>query len=191
MRPYTQVDVFTSGPFTGNPLAVVLRGDGLSDEAMQAFARWTMLSETTFLLPPAAPAADYRVKIFTPRGELPFAGHPTLGSAHAWLEAGGVPANAGRVVQECGVGLVDVRTPGETLAFRAPPPTKSGPLDDDALGEALACLKIGREAVVDHAWGVNGPRWAMIQVADAGVLRGSGDRRHGSGGQIPQYQSQA
>src|SRR5688572_32662538 len=119
-RPFKQVDVFTAQPYFGNPLAVVLDGTGLDDEAMQRFARWTNLSETTFLLPPTDPAADYRVRIFTTGGELPFAGHPTLGSAHAWLEAGGVPRDAGQVVQECGVGLVTVRR-GARLAFAAPP----------------------------------------------------------------------
>src|SRR6478609_3156011 len=108
-RRFKQVDVFTATAYRGNPLAVVLDGDGLDDEAMQGFARWTNLSETTFLLPPTQPEADYRVRIFTPGGELPFAGHPTLGSCHAWLESGGAAKTAGRVVQECGVGLVDIR----------------------------------------------------------------------------------
>ncbi len=120
-RRFAQVDVFTDRPMFGNALAVVLDGEGLSDDQMAAFARWTNLSETTFLLPPTDPAADYRVRIFTPTVELPFAGHPTLGSCHAWLAAGGVPREAGTVVQQCGVGLVRIRRDGARLAFAAPP----------------------------------------------------------------------
>ena len=120
-RPFHQLDVFSAVPLKGNPLAVVHAAQGLDDTTMAAFARWTNLSETTFLLPPTDPAADYRVRIFTPGGELPFAGHPTLGSCHAWLAAGGVPRTPGVVVQECGVGLVRVRQQGGRLAFAAPP----------------------------------------------------------------------
>ena len=125
-RPFTQIDVFTDQPYLGNPVAVVLDGQGLSDETMQQFARWTQLSETTFVLPVSAAAraqgADYRVRIFTPGGELPFAGHPTLGTAHAWREAGGQPQNPERIVQECGVGLVTLRRGAQpdTWAFAAP-----------------------------------------------------------------------
>src|ERR671916_498870 len=115
MRPFRQVDVFSSEPLLGNPVAVVHDADGLEDAEMRAFARWTNLSETTFLLPPTQEDADYRLRIFTPGGELPFAGHPTLGSAHAWLGAGGVPRRDGVVVQECGVGLVEVRHTGADL----------------------------------------------------------------------------
>lgn len=172
MRTFTQLDVFTSGPSTGNPLAVVGEADDLADGDMKAFARWTMLSETTFLLPPEHPDADYRARIFTPRGELPFAGHPTLGSACAWRAAGGEPRTAGTIVQECAAGLIEVRERGDTFAFRAPKPSRTGPLDDEALTEALACLRLPAHEVLDHQWGVNGPRWAMIQVADADVLRG-------------------
>ena len=120
-RRFTQLDVFTAQPLRGNPLAVVHDAQGLSDAEMAAFAQWTNLSETTFLLPPADAGADYRVRIFTPGGELPFAGHPTLGSCRAWLDAGGQPQQTGRVVQECGIGLVALRRDGERLAFAAPP----------------------------------------------------------------------
>ena len=124
LRPFAQVDVFTAQPYLGNPLAVVLDGSGLNDAQMQGFARWTNLSETTFLLPPtpeaAAQGADYRVRIFTPGGELPFAGHPTLGSCHAWLEAGGTPRAKDRIVQECAKGLVQICRDGSRLAFAAP-----------------------------------------------------------------------
>ena len=131
-RPFQQVDVFTATAYRGNPLAVVLDGSGLSTEAMQEFTNWTNLSEATFVLPPTpearAAGADYRVRIFCPGRELPFAGHPTLGTCHAWLKAGGQPQVAGKVVQECGVGLVTLRQDGERLAFAAPPLIKSGPL---------------------------------------------------------------
>jgi predicted PhzF superfamily epimerase YddE/YHI9 len=130
-RPFKQIDVFTDQPYLGNPLAVVLESTGLSDEEMQRFARWTNLSETTFVLPPtphgAANGADYRVRIFTPGAELPFAGHPTLGTCHAWLQAGGTPRTGERIVQECGVGLVQIRNEGSGLAFAAPPLTRSAP----------------------------------------------------------------
>src|ERR1700712_4931448 len=126
-RPLAQVDVFTTVPYHGNPLAVVLDGDGLDDAQMQRFAHWTNLSETTFLLPPTAAGADYRVRIFTPGGELPSAGHPTLGSCHAWLEAGHRPKAAGRIVQQSAVGLVEIRRDGERLAFAAPPMRRSAP----------------------------------------------------------------
>ena len=119
-RRFTQLDVFTDRALLGNPLAVVHAADGLSDERMAAFARWTNLSETTFLLAPTEPGADYRVRIFTPTVELPFAGHPTLGSCHAWLAAGGRPQRTGEVVQQCGVGLVRIRRDGTRLAFAAP-----------------------------------------------------------------------
>src|SRR5947209_2088409 len=128
-RRFRQVDVFTSTPFRGNPVAVVLDGEGLGDDALQTFARWTNLSETTFVLPPTVAEADYRVRIFTPSLELPFAGHPTLGTCHAWLEAGGVPRNQDMIVQECGAGLVRVRHTDEGLAFAAPPLIRSGPVD--------------------------------------------------------------
>src|SRR3954454_19497442 len=125
---FSQVDVFSSEPLRGNPVAVVHGADGLSDEQMAAFARWTNLSETTFLLAPTAPEADYRVRIFTPGGELPFAGHPTLGSCHAWRERGGVAKTSGRIVQQCVVGLVPIRVSQEPSAFAAPA-MRSEPVD--------------------------------------------------------------
>ena len=128
-RRFTQVDVFTATPLLGNPLAVVHEAQGLSDAQMQAFARWTNLSETSFLLPPTDLAADYGVRIFTPHRELPFAGHPTLGSCHAWLEAGGVPHAADEVLQQCSAGLIRIRRSGARLAFAAPPCIRNGPLD--------------------------------------------------------------
>ena len=126
-RAFKQVDVFTASPYFGNPLAVVLDGSGLDDAAMQRFARWTNLSETTFVLPPTESSADYRVRIFTPGGELPFAGHPTLGSCHAWLQAGGQPKDKDFIVQQCEIGLVKIRREGARLAFAAPPLKRSEP----------------------------------------------------------------
>lgn len=169
VRRFHQVDVFTAKPLLGNPLAVVHAAEGLDDAQMAAFARWTHLSETTFLLPPTDPAADYRVRIWTPGGELPFAGHPTLGSCWAWRAAGGRPKTPGLVVQECGVGLVRVKQDGERLAFAAPPLRRSGPLEPEVLAQALAALKIGADAVLHHAWVDNGPAWCalMLRSADA------------------------
>src|ERR1700683_3233804 len=129
-RQFRQVDVFTDTPYFGNPLAVVLGAEGLSDEQMGQVANWTNLSETTFVLPPRAGEGDYLVRIFPPTGELPFAGHPTLGTCHAWLETGGRPARAGHVVQECGAGLVTVRQTEAGLAFAAPPLLRGGPVED-------------------------------------------------------------
>ena len=142
-RPFVEVDVFTAEAYRGNPLAVVLDGTGLSDDEMQRFANWTNLSETTFLVPPTQPGADYRVRIFTTTVELPFAGHPTLGSCHAWLEHGGTPAHPDRIVQECGVGLVTVaRADDGRLEFAAPPLLRDGPLDDATLDAAVRVLGI-------------------------------------------------
>lgn len=171
IRPFRQVDVFGDGGVTGNPLAVVLDGTGLDTAAMQAFAAWTNLSETTFLLPPTRSDADYRVRIFTASAELPFAGHPTLGSAHAWLESGGAPRTTGEVVQECGVGLVRLRWDGERLAFAAPPRLRSGPLDEAHLAIAEAALGMPRTDWVDHEWGDNGPPWMMVELEDAAAVR--------------------
>lgn len=171
MRSFRQVDVFGSRPCLGNPLGVVHDASGLADEVMATFSRWTNLSEVTFLLPPTLPGADYRVRIFTGRRELPFAGHPTLGSAHAFLEAGGEPRSPGVVVQECGVGLVDVRVTDDGLAFSAPPLTQSGPLSGPDLAAACAFVGVDVAAVVAHAWGVNGPRWAMLRLADDAAVR--------------------
>jgi PhzF family phenazine biosynthesis protein len=166
-RPFAQVDVFISEPGLGNPLAVVLDGEGLSTEAMQRFARWTNLSETTFVLATTTPDADYRVRIFHPEAELPFAGHPTLGTCHAWLEAGGVPHEPARIVQECGTGLVAVRRDGDTLSFAAPPLLRSGPVDEADLQRIAAGLGIRREDIVDAEWADNGPGWAAILLESA------------------------
>lgn len=166
-RSFMQVDVFSTSPCSGNPVAVVLDGTGLSDEEMQGLARWTNLSETTFLLPPTVPEADYRVRIFTPGGELPFAGHPTLGSARAWLEGGGTPQDDERVVQECGVGLVTVRRGEDVLSFAAPPRVREGALDEDQLLRFVGALGIERDQVVAHEWVDNGPGWAVVRLATA------------------------
>ncbi|MEO5881113.1 MAG: PhzF family phenazine biosynthesis protein [Caldimonas sp.] len=168
---FTQVDVFTDRPLLGNPLAVVHGADALDEARMQAFAQWTNLSETTFLLTPTDPAADYRVRIFTPGGELPFAGHPTLGSCHAWLERGGVPKTAGRVVQQCGVGRVDIRAEAGLTAFAAPPLRMSA-VEAPLLGEVLQALGLERDAVVASQWLDNGPRWLGLLLRDAARVLG-------------------
>jgi PhzF family phenazine biosynthesis protein len=169
-RRFHQLDVFSAVALKGNPLAVVHAAQGLDDATMAAFARWTNLSETTFLLPPTDAAADYRVRIFTPGGELPFAGHPTLGSCHAWLAAGGVPQAAGVVVQECGVGLVRIRRSGAggaRLAFAAPPLRRSGPLDDALLQRIAAGLNLTPADIVHHQWVDNGPGWCAVMLGSA------------------------
>jgi predicted PhzF superfamily epimerase YddE/YHI9 len=189
MRAYTVVDVFGAAPYTGNPVAVVLDGEGLSSEQMQRFAAWTNLSETTFVLPATVPGADYRVRIFTPVLELPFAGHPTLGTCHAWLRAqtdgprdgervsqswgaaqgegeGFRPGRA--VVQQCEAGLVRLRVQPERLAFAAPPLLREGPVEDERLLEHIAeVLRIERAAIVDAEWADNGPGWVAVMLADA------------------------
>ena len=171
-RRFDQLDVFSAEALHGNPLAVVHDAAGLDDARMAAFARWTNLSETTFLLPPTDAAADYRVRIFTPGGELPFAGHPTLGSAQAWLAAGGRPRQPGVVVQECGVGLVRVRRDGTRLAFAAPPLKRSGPVDDPALrAQVLAALRVPADAVRALQWVDNGPGWLAALLPDAATVR--------------------
>lgn len=166
-RRFHQVDVFTATPLRGNPLAVVHGAGGLDDAQMAAFARWTNLSETTFLLPPTEPEADYRVRIFTPGGELPFAGHPTLGSAWAWRAAGGRPKVAGRIVQQCGVGLVAVRQDGERLAFAAPPLRRRGPLDEATLATIVRALALPADAIRHHQWVDNGPGWCAVMLDSA------------------------
>ena len=166
---FTQVDVFTERPLLGNPLAVVHGADALDDARMQAFAQWTHLSETTFLLAPTDPAADYRVRIFTPGGELPFAGHPTLGSCHAWLERGGVPKTAGRVVQQCGVGLVDIRVEAGRTAFAAPP-LRMAAVETPLLAEVLRALGLKPSAVIASQWLDNGPRWLGLLLRDAATV---------------------
>jgi PhzF family phenazine biosynthesis protein len=169
-RPFKQVVVFTATPYRGNPLAVVLDGSGLSVAEMQHFTHWTNLSECAFLLPPSdegrAAGADYRVRIFCPGRELPFAGHPTLGSCHAWLEAGGVPRGE-NVVQECGVGLVKLKRDGQRLAFAAPPLIKSGPLPEEDVALIARGLGVARSDITAHAWCDNGPNWRGVMLQSA------------------------
>jgi PhzF family phenazine biosynthesis protein len=166
------VDVFSAEPLGGNPLAVVHGADGLDEETMARFARWTNLSETTFLLEPADPGADYRVRIFTPGGELPFAGHPTLGTASAWLALGGRPAGED-LVQECAAGLVTVRRRGEQLAFAAPPLLRYEPVAEPQLVERVArSLRLDPAALLDVCWLDNGPGWIGARVADAATVLG-------------------
>ena len=166
-RQFRQVDVFAEEPFAGNPVAVVHGADGLADEEMRLFARWTNLSETTFLLPPTDERADYRVRIFTPMQELPFAGHPTLGTAHAWLEAGGPPARRDVIVQECPAGLITLRRTGQGLAFQAPSTVRSGPVDEPTLQEVAAALGVARSEFADAQWADNGPGWVAVELASA------------------------
>lgn len=184
-RRFLEVDVFSTGPLTGNPLAVVADAEGLSDAHMQALAAWTAFSETAFLLPPTDPSADYRVRIFTPSEELPFAGHPTLGSARAWLHCGGQPRTAptadGAVslLQECGAGLVPVEVSAEgALAFATPSLRRSGPLEEAEVLELAEALGLARADIVDHAWGDNGPGWALLQLRDADAVRALRPERH-------------
>ncbi|VTU40671.1 Trans-2,3-dihydro-3-hydroxyanthranilate isomerase [Variovorax sp. PBS-H4] len=168
-RPFKQVDVFTAKPYAGNPLAVVLDGTGLDEAQMQNFAQWTNLSETTFLLPPTEPSADYRVRIFTPGGELPFAGHPTLGSCHAWLEAGGQPKTRGRIVQQCAKGLVPIRHEGERLVFAAPPSRLSAP-SPSLLAKVAGALGLRAQQIVAAQLLDNGPVWLGMLLADADTV---------------------
>ncbi len=169
VRDFRQVDVFSDRAVRGNPVAVVHDADGLDDEQMAAFARWTNLSETTFLLAPTVPGADYRLRIWTPGGELPFAGHPTLGSAHAWLEAGHAPADPAGVVQQCGAGLVVVRR-GERLSFAGPPLLRSGPLAPAELTRAARAVGVAEDDVLDAAWIDNGPGWLGLVLRDAATV---------------------
>lgn len=166
-RRFQQVDVFAGEACKGNPLAVVVDSEGFDDAQMRAFAAWTNLSETAFLLPPTCDEADYRVRIFTTTTELPFAGHPTLGSCHAWLRAGGRPRKDGEIVQECGAGLVRVRLGEGRLAFAAPPLRQSGELEEECLARVLAGLGVSRDEVAGHQWLVNGPRWVGVLLRDA------------------------
>ena len=165
-RAFAQVDVFTAVPYLGNPLAVVLDGTGLSTAQMQSFTDWTNLSEATFVLPPTQPDADYAVRIFCPGRELPFAGHPTLGTCHAWLEAGGVPKGRD-VVQECGVGLVNIQRQGTRLAFAAPPLRRGGPLDEADVQLIAQGLGVSRAEILHHAWCNNGPQWRGVMLGSA------------------------
>ena len=168
-RQFCQVDVFADELYLGNPVAVVLDAKGLDTAEMQRFASWTNLSETTFVLPPQAAGADYRVRIFTPSRELPFAGHPTLGTCHAWLSGGGTPQRGDVVVQECDAGLIELRRIGGALAFAGPPLLRSGPVDDETLRRIVSVLGIGRADIVDAQWVDNGPGWVgvLLNSADA------------------------
>ncbi len=171
-RRFQQVDVFGDGPLAGNPLAVVIDAEGLDDATLAAFARWTQLSETTFLLPPTDPAADYRLRIFTPGGELPFAGHPTLGSCQVWLASGGQPQGA-QVVQQCGVGLVPIRRDPSRparLAFAAPPLRRSGAVEPALQQQIARGLKIAPSEIRAAQWVDNGPGWVAVMLADRAAV---------------------
>lgn len=172
-RRFAQVDVFSSTPYGGNPVAVVLDADDLDETEMQRIARWTNLSETTFVHPVTAEGADYRVRIFTPAEELPFAGHPTLGTCHAWLDAAGRHLYEGeQVVQECAAGLVTIRQTPDGLSFAAPPLVRSGPVDDVLVSDLARQLGLVRDDVIDASWVDNGPGWVAVMLADAdAVLR--------------------
>lgn len=170
LRRFQQIDVFGAEPFTGNPLAVVLDAEGLSTEEMQHFARWTNLSETAFLLPATSAAADYRIRIFTLARELPFAGHPTLGSCHAWLTAGGKPRRPDLIVQECPAGLVPIRRGDDGLAFAAPPVLRSGPVDESLVEQLASVLGVDRGQIVDAQGADNGPGWVAILLEDAAAV---------------------
>jgi PhzF family phenazine biosynthesis protein len=166
-RRFQLVDVFHDQPFSGNPLAVVLDADGLTTDEMQRITRWLNLSETTFLLPPTTPGADYRVRIFTLDREMPFAGHPTLGSCHAWLTAGGAPHRDAEIIQECGVGLVPIRRTETNLAFAAPPLIRSGHVDEAKVQEIANLLRIDRLNIIDAQWADNGPGWVVVLLDSA------------------------
>ncbi|MBG0741446.1 PhzF family phenazine biosynthesis protein [Paeniglutamicibacter antarcticus] len=166
-RRYSEVDVFSRQPYRGNALAVVHDGDGLSTAEMQRFANWTNLSETTFLLAPSSPRADYRVRIFSAKEELPFAGHPTLGSARAWLDAGGSAGPDGMVIQECAAGLIRVRAAEGELAFQAPPLTRYGPVEEPLVRRIASILGISRDRIIDASWLINGPRWIGVRLSSA------------------------
>jgi len=167
-RRFSQVDVFGSGGRYGNPVAVVLDAEGMGEEEMRRFANWTNLAETTFVLPPTRPEADYRVRIFTPVLELPFAGHPTLGTCHAWIEGGGEPRGEEEVVQECEAGLVRIRRDGERLAFAAPPLVRSGPASEEDVARVAAALDVDPGEMLAVEWVDNGPGWiaALFESAE-------------------------
>jgi len=188
-RPFRQVDVFSSEPFRGNPVAVVLDAAGLTGEDMQRIAHWTNLSETTFVLPPDDAGANYQVRIFTPSTELPFAGHPTLGTCHAWLDAGNQPRSADRIVQQCGIGLVPVRRAASLLGFAAPPLLRSGPVDEATIEQVAAQLRIARADIVDAQWADNGPGWIALMLGSAQAVLdmrpGDGDLDLGVAGPYP------
>ena len=166
-RRFRQVDVFGVDSFSGNPVAVILDSDGLTDDDLRAFSAWTNLSECTFLYPPTDSRADYRVRIFAQNTELPFAGHPTLGTARAWLDAGGIPSQPNLIIQECTAGLVPIRIEGDLLAFNAPPRIRSGPVAEDLLNSIIEILGITPDQVVDSEWLDNGPGWVGILLDSA------------------------
>jgi PhzF family phenazine biosynthesis protein len=166
-RNFRQVDVFGSGPYSGNPVAVVLDAAGIDDEELRRFSVWSNLSECTFVSASTLAGADYRVRIFSLDTELPFAGHPTLGTARAWLDAGGTPASPGVVVQECGIGAVPVRVEGDRLSFAAPPRQRSGPVEPELLERVAAVLGIETSAIVDAEWLDNGPGWVGVLLDSA------------------------
>jgi PhzF family phenazine biosynthesis protein len=166
-RRFLQLDVFGSDGFSGNPLAVVVDSEGLSTDDMLEITDWMNLSETTFLVPPTDPEADYHVRIFCPGRELPFAGHPTLGSCRAWLTAGGSPKRPDRIVQQCGAGLVPIGSTGDRLAFAAPSLLREGPVAPDELAERLAQLGLAADDVVEAAWIDNGPGWMGLLLESA------------------------
>jgi PhzF family phenazine biosynthesis protein len=167
MRRLALVDVFTDVAYRGNPVAVVLDADGLDGGQMQRVASWLNLSETTFVLPASDPTGDYRLRIFTPVAELPFAGHPTLGSCHAWLTAGGEPKREHQIVQECDAGLIAVRRTPAGLAFAAPPLVRSGAVEEQLLAHIASLLRIERDRIVDAQWVDNGPGWVAVMLASA------------------------
>ena len=168
--PYLLVDVFGTAPFSGNPLPVIAQADALDPAEMQRITRWFGYSETAFLVAPTDPAADYRTRIFTLDRELPFAGHPTLGSCHAWLAGGGMPANPDRIVQQCGAGLVELRRSDDSLAFAAPPLIRSGPVHETDLADVTEFLRIDRAAIVEAQWIDNGPGWIGVRLASADAV---------------------
>lgn len=171
LRAFRQVDVFTTTPYHGNPVAVVLEGGGLTTEQMQRFAHWMNLSETTFVTPPSSAQADYRVRIFTPVAEVPFAGHPTLGTCHAWLEHGGEPRQGDIVVEECGVGGVTLRRTSQGLAFAAPPLVHSGPVEQELVDRAAELLRITADDIIAARWVDNGLAWMAVMLASADAVR--------------------
>lgn len=171
-RRFRQVDIFGDGPYAGNPVAVVLDADGVGTDDLRRFSAWSNLSECAFVLPPTAPRADYRVRIFSLNTELPFAGHPTLGTARAWLDAGGAPKTPGSVVQECGAGLVPIRIDGDVLAFAAPERIRSGPVDPAYLAAVVAILGVAEDRVVAAEWLDNGPGWVGVLLDSAETVLG-------------------
>ncbi|MDQ1670033.1 MAG: hypothetical protein QOE40_2094 [Actinomycetota bacterium] len=178
LRPFRQVDVFATTPYDGNPVAVVLDGGSLSSEQMQQFAHWTNLSETTFVLPPTVAEADYRVRIFTPVSELPFAGHPTLGTCHAWLSVNTPEPGRDVIIQECQAGLIPVRQTPHGLAFAAPPLVRSGPVEPKLIERIASLLDIAPTDIVDAQWVDNGPGWVAVLLASADAVLDIRPRPH-------------